>query len=160
MNVSAGPVNSLDASIQLSEYKSDLQNRLDGWKEISLYLKRSVRCVQRWEKNERLPVHRHKHLQGMTVYAFRHELDSWWHDQRQASTSPEKPASVDVLGQGIAPAIPNSPDESPRGPKSLSLATFLSIFRQLTAAPPARTSADNLQPAKRSGRHFYFSGPL
>jgi hypothetical protein len=87
MNASTA-VNSHDARTQLAECTSDFQNRLDGWKEISLYLKRSVRCVQRWERNERLPVHRHKHLHGMTVYAFRHELDAWWHDERRASTSP------------------------------------------------------------------------
>ena len=31
--------------------------QLDGWKEIACHLKRSVRSVQRWERNEKLPVH-------------------------------------------------------------------------------------------------------
>lgn len=58
--------------------RPDLRQRLDGWKEIALYLKRSTRCVQRWERNEALPVRRHGHSRGMSVYAFRDELDTWW----------------------------------------------------------------------------------
>ena len=32
------------------------QDRLDSWKEIGTYLRRSVRTVMRWEKEEGLPV--------------------------------------------------------------------------------------------------------
>ena len=53
-------------------------DRLDGWKEIAAYLRRSVRCVQRWERTEGLPILRHQHTKGATVYAFRHEVDQWW----------------------------------------------------------------------------------
>jgi len=53
--------------------------RLDSWKEIAAYLRRSVRCVQRWEKNEGLPIFRHWHAHGATVYANRQELNDWWH---------------------------------------------------------------------------------
>jgi len=52
--------------------------RLDSWKEIASYLRRSVRCVQRWEKNEGLPILRHRHAHGATIYAYRHELEDWW----------------------------------------------------------------------------------
>ena len=34
---------------------------LDSWKEIASYLERTVRTVQRWEKKDGLPVHRHQH---------------------------------------------------------------------------------------------------
>ena len=51
--------------------------RLDSWKEISAYLKRDPRTLQRWEKNEDLPVHRHVHDSQVSVYAYRHELDAW-----------------------------------------------------------------------------------
>jgi len=54
-------------------------DRLDSWKEIATYLRRSVRCVQRWEKNEGLPILRHWHARSATVYAYRGELDEWWH---------------------------------------------------------------------------------
>ena len=52
--------------------------RLDSWKEIACYLRRSIRCAQRWEKNEGLPILRHQHARGATVYAYREKLDEWW----------------------------------------------------------------------------------
>ncbi|HEY4579817.1 MAG TPA: hypothetical protein VIG89_02165, partial [Candidatus Acidoferrales bacterium] len=54
------------------------EGRLESWKEIAAYLKRSVRTVQQWEKKEGLPVHRHLHDTLGTVYAYRAELDVWW----------------------------------------------------------------------------------
>lgn len=56
--------------------------RLESWKEIAAYLKRDVRTVQRWEKNEGLPVHRHLHDKLGTVYAYKPELDLWWNNGR------------------------------------------------------------------------------
>ena len=53
------------------------RERLDSWKQIAVYLNREVRSVQRWEKREGLPVHRHPHLKGSTVYAFKSEIDGW-----------------------------------------------------------------------------------
>jgi Tol biopolymer transport system component len=51
--------------------------RLDSWKEIAAYLGRDVTTAQRWEKRERMPVHRHVHDRLGSVYAFRAELDEW-----------------------------------------------------------------------------------
>ena len=51
--------------------------KLDSWGEIASYLGREVRTVQRWERNEGLPVHRHEHKKKSTVYAFAGELDEW-----------------------------------------------------------------------------------
>ena len=56
---------------------SDPSDRLESWKEIASYLQRDVRTVRRWERAERLPVHRHAHGQGCSVYAFRTEIDNW-----------------------------------------------------------------------------------
>lgn len=56
----------------------DAHGRLDSWKEIAVYFSRSVRCVQRWERLEAMPVHRHQHRRGSSVYAYRYELDKWW----------------------------------------------------------------------------------
>ena len=53
------------------------EGRLDSWKEIAAYLKRDVTTVQRWEKREGMPVHRHLHDSIGSVYAFRGELDAW-----------------------------------------------------------------------------------
>ena len=36
-------------------------DRLDSWKEIASFLKRDVKTVQRWERREGMPVHRHVH---------------------------------------------------------------------------------------------------
>ena len=59
------------------------RERLDSWKQIAFYLNREVRTVQRWEKREDLPVHRHTHLKGSTVYAFKKEIDVWLTGRRQ-----------------------------------------------------------------------------
>ncbi|MBI4472648.1 MAG: beta-propeller fold lactonase family protein [Acidobacteria bacterium] len=53
------------------------RERLESWKEIAAYLKRDIRTIQRWEKTEHLPVHRHWHSRGRSVYAFKNELDEW-----------------------------------------------------------------------------------
>jgi TolB-like protein len=52
-------------------------DRLDSWKEIATYLKRDVRTLHRWEREEGLPVHRHMHKRRGTVHAFQSELDAW-----------------------------------------------------------------------------------
>jgi Tol biopolymer transport system component len=58
------------------------EDRLDSWKRIASYLKRDVSTVQRWERREAMPIHRHVHEKVGTVYAFRSELDSWWESRR------------------------------------------------------------------------------
>jgi hypothetical protein len=62
----------------LENAASGTSRRLDSWKEIACYLRRSIRCVQRWEKHQGLPVWRHHHVGGATVYAYREQLDAWW----------------------------------------------------------------------------------
>jgi len=57
-------------------------DRLDSWKKIASYLKRDVRTVQRWERREAMPVHRHLHDKLGSVFAFRSELDAWWESRR------------------------------------------------------------------------------
>ncbi len=72
-----------------------LGERLDSWKDIATYLRREVRTVQLWEKNEGLPVHRHSHRKRATVYAYRTELDAWWSGRRatlqEQGPAPERP---------------------------------------------------------------------
>src|SRR5260370_41986223 len=62
--------------------------KLDSWGEIASYLGREVRTVQRWERTEGLPVHRHEHKKKSTVYAYAGELDAWI-KQRQPKDDPE-----------------------------------------------------------------------
>ena len=80
-----------------SKAQQDLQKRrhsdlepLESWKAIANYLHRSVRTVRRWERDGGLPVHRHKHSSGSSVYAHRAELDAWRstnHQPRQPKTA-------------------------------------------------------------------------
>jgi hypothetical protein len=53
------------------------EDRLDSWKEIAAYLNRDMTTVQRWEKREGMPVHRHLHDRMGSVHASRAELDAW-----------------------------------------------------------------------------------
>src|SRR5687767_8537573 len=62
-------------SPELGERPSD--DRLDSWKEVAGYLRRDVTTVQRWERREGMPVHRHLHDKQGSVYAFRSDLEAW-----------------------------------------------------------------------------------
>ena len=57
-------------------------DRLGSWKAIAAYVRRDVTTVQRWEKREGMPIHRHVHDKRGSVYAFRSELDAWVRDRR------------------------------------------------------------------------------
>lgn len=80
-------------SIQTNREGGD---HLDSWKEIASHLKRTVRTVQRWERHEGLPVHRHPHRRANSVYAYRSELDDWWN--REARAVEVKP--IQTLSKG------------------------------------------------------------
>src|SRR5688572_21272092 len=58
-------------------------DRLDSWKEIAAYLRRDIRTVQRWEKNEGLPVYRHQHQSLGSIYAYRQELAEWFKTRQE-----------------------------------------------------------------------------
>ena len=64
-----------------------LHDRLDSWKEIANFLGRGIRTVQRWEREEGLPVHRLGHDKRGTVYAKRDELAAWWESRRVTLTT-------------------------------------------------------------------------
>jgi eukaryotic-like serine/threonine-protein kinase len=85
--------------------------RLDSWKEIAAYLKRDIRTVRRWEKSQSLPVHRHSYLKRGLVYAYKHELDAWWHDDARngnnASSLPTDPVSEAATNNGNEPDAAN-----------------------------------------------------
>ncbi|HEU4522396.1 MAG TPA: DNA-binding protein, partial [Thermoanaerobaculia bacterium] len=69
--------------------------RLDSWKDIAAYLKRDVSTVQRWEKREGMPVHRHQHDKLGSVYAFPAELDAWAQSRRVSpEAQPEPPGRI------------------------------------------------------------------
>jgi hypothetical protein len=85
--------------------------RLDSWKEIAAYLKRGERTIRRWEQTEGLPVHRHLHEKGASVYAYAGELDEWVRTRKakiptDTAARPRRfPLAVIVLGIFIAIGI-------------------------------------------------------
>jgi len=90
---------------------SSAGTRLDSWKEIATYLNRHVTTVRRWEKHERLPVHRHVHDKLGSVYAFREELDSWLRS-RLSQIEPQHhktDVTVDPTGQPVGDARTSRP---------------------------------------------------
>jgi len=74
----AEPLDEQIADLEDRPLPRPAEDRLDSWKEIALYLNRDVRTVRRWEKNQGLPVRRHQHQKGASVYAYRSEIDTWW----------------------------------------------------------------------------------
>jgi Tol biopolymer transport system component len=66
-------------------------DRLDSWKEIAAYMRRDVTTVQRWEKREGMPVHRHVHDRIGSVYAFKRDLDTWARTRTQAAATEVEP---------------------------------------------------------------------
>ncbi|HKW02608.1 MAG TPA: hypothetical protein VJN96_22470 [Vicinamibacterales bacterium] len=79
-----------------------VRERLDSWKEIASYLDRGIRTVQRWEREEGLPVHRLAHAKRGSVYADRAELAAWWESRRLTLT---------VAPVSAAPVIAPAPAE-------------------------------------------------
>ncbi len=84
------------------------EDRLDSWKEIAAHLNRDVTTVQRWEKREGMPVHRHLHDKMGSVYAFPAELDAWARSrnlraaQENANDAPS-PSTPAVLPRSATP---------------------------------------------------------
>lgn len=73
------------------------EGRLDSWKEIAAYLGRGIRTVQRWEREEGLPVHRLAHEKRGSIYARREELAAWWESRRLTLA----PATSHVSGAAV-----------------------------------------------------------
>jgi len=86
--------------------------RLEGWKEISAYLRRGPRTVQRWEKELGMPVHRQITGAGETVFAIPDEIDAWRkaqtrHANGNGGTPAEEMAPTGLAGAPAAdPATP------------------------------------------------------
>jgi transcriptional regulator with XRE-family HTH domain len=67
---------------------------LRSWKEIASYAGVSIPTVQRWEREERLPVHRHLHRKRGSVYAFPVEIDTWLRE-RDTALGGAEPVAVE-----------------------------------------------------------------
>jgi TolB-like protein/Flp pilus assembly protein TadD len=76
-------LDSADANRAQQAASAQPDDLLDSWKAIASYLKRDVRTVRRREAEQGLPVRRHQHQKGASVYAYRSELDSWWKGEKE-----------------------------------------------------------------------------
>ena len=74
--------------------QSSQSARLESWKEIAAHLNRTVRTVQRWEREQGLPVHRLQHNKLASVFAYVEELDRWWENRRVALEATDQEESV------------------------------------------------------------------
>ncbi len=81
--------------------------RLDSWKEIASFLGRGIRTVQRWEREEGLPVHRLPHAQRGSVFADPKELSAWW-DSRQIKPDPKPDALPAAVAEPRLQRITNA----------------------------------------------------
>jgi len=69
--------------------QSKTSDVLQSWKEISVYIKRSVRTCQRWENDAELPVHRPRATRRSPVFSIPAELDLWMKQQRVRTQAPD-----------------------------------------------------------------------
>ncbi|MGH8221134.1 MAG: tetratricopeptide repeat protein [Steroidobacteraceae bacterium] len=128
-----------------------LPQRLSSWKAIAAYLKRDVTTVQRWERREGMPVHRHLHDKRGSVYALASELDVW-RERRSALVGGNRVET--------AAAVPSAA-EAARGPArrllsrrsfawaltvliGLALAAIPHVLRRERVSPAAPTKIASL----------------
>jgi Tol biopolymer transport system component len=130
-------------------------DRLDSWKEIAGYLKRDVTTVQRWEKRERMPVHRHVHDKLGSIYAFRSELDAWMRHRAPAPVAELQGPRDEVQGtqegrpagsaRAEAPAadatLPRQPAPPSPTPSAIKRRRSLIVAGSLAAAALLTTGA-------------------
>jgi Tol biopolymer transport system component len=139
-------------------------DRLESWKEIAAYLGRDIRTVQRWERNEGLPVHRHMHTRQGSVYALRSELDVWKRTRDQAPVQPEQPPAG-RLGLRSQSALPQWITTEVVGIVALSLASAVLLHRSagpqnesLAPAPFTTLRGSEISPAfSPDGRRAAFA---
>jgi hypothetical protein len=85
---------------------------LNGWKEISGYIQRSVRTVQRWEAEMGLPVYRPATKESAVVVAFTNELDDWLHGSPVEATP--APTSAERLLEDVDSLVADAAELSSR----------------------------------------------
>jgi len=85
-----------ESTYEIPPMEKPPEKRLDSWKEIAVYLNRDVTTVQRWEKREGMPVHRHVHDKRGSVYALPDELDGWIQSRKPRSDEPEIEPAAEI----------------------------------------------------------------
>ncbi|MEE8200009.1 MAG: hypothetical protein V3R29_02480, partial [Candidatus Acidoferrales bacterium] len=120
---------------------------LEGWKDIANYLKRGVRTVKRWEKNEGLPVRRHQHQARSSVYAYPSELDAWLATRQPAAEKPglwfRRPVSTLAMTAVLLLAlvsVASGPLANPPGAAAEEAEGI--VLRRVVGGPRVDTSGD------------------
>lgn len=124
-------------------------DRLDSWKEIAAFLRRDVRTVQRWEKKEGLPVHRHQHDKLGSIYAFRAEVMAWFDTRQQAVPS----IGGDKIKLAVLPFEnlgSDSDDEYFSEGLTEEMTTEITRLQPGALAVIARSTAEHYQPTQSS----------
>jgi len=121
---------------------------LDGWKEIAAYLAKSVRTVQRWEKELGLPIHRVGSGHGESVHALVEELDRWRQTppartaEREAEAAEPAEQAPSEVSAEAAPGAETAATEPPLIPQPVATAERsprgkpVTFWEWLTATPP------------------------
>ena len=136
---------------------------LESWKEIAAYLQRDVRTVARWESSEQLPVHRHHHGRGSSVYAYPAELDAWRAERKpETGARLERPswyrlipvaaggtALVAVAAVVLWGPIMRPPEPLVRASEASGVESVRQIWADAKTETSGRVSAD--------GRHLSFT---
>jgi Tol biopolymer transport system component len=113
-----------------------LQDKLDSWKAIAAYVKRDVTTVQRWERREGMPVHRHLHDKQGSVYAFCSELDTWLAGRRVGAAQNEEGSSEQTSAGPVGRELRS--DGLPHGGDSAEVAETGAGSQSGTAPHPGR----------------------
>ena len=121
------------------------EERLDSWKKIASYLRRDVSTVQRWERREGMPVHRHLHDKLGSVFAYRSELDAWWESRRAGLEAQTAGAAQPIQASRPEQTAPSTEERPGRG------------TRFLLAVLAAGLLAGALAWLTREGRDFWHS---
>lgn len=117
-------------------------DRLDGWKEISGYLKRSIRTAQRWEQTLGLPIHRLRTEKSEIVFAYISELEAWRLSGRGASedavgssdgTVAAPSSAAETVSQPSPAAVPGGEERSLRFGRRAFLAAMAAALLMLAA---------------------------
>ncbi len=63
---------------------------LESWKEVSDYLKHSIKTCQRWEREFGLPIHRFEKVTKGRIFANKAEIDTWIKNKLRIAEASEK----------------------------------------------------------------------
>ena len=127
-----------EPSFEIESASPPSDKRLDSWKEIAAYLNRDVTTVQRWEKREGMPVHRHLHEKRGSVYALAGELDAWVKNRRlQAGETDPVPGSAPPAAAGAPSREPRLDAARLRSRLDLILGLATASWLVLRPRPPA-----------------------